>query len=108
LAAFSDRLFHSNMSLSLVNITRTPVPPWLIRIFPPLWALCSASQEANFWVVRSAPLELENAGGVFHLLAFDHRYLTPSERERECQLALDRKVFGRAARVETSRWIVAL
>ena len=62
----------------------------------------------EFWVVRSAPLELKNAGGVFHLLAFDHRYLTPSERERECQLALDRKVFGRAARVETSRWIVAL
>ncbi len=47
LTALSERAFQKAMSASLLNITRTPLPPWLTRIFPPLRALWSASQATN-------------------------------------------------------------
>ena len=38
LSAFSERCFQNSMSASLLNMTRTPRPPLLTRILPPLRA----------------------------------------------------------------------
>ena len=78
-AACSARAFHDAMSASSLNITRTPMQPWLTRTLPPFRPFVLGQPCHDLRVLAGPAFELEHPGDVFLFATSDHQQCAPPE-----------------------------